>query len=132
MIDKIESFIKEIKKQWEALKISIDDAKRDDYEYNMFELNNLLWDYEFEYEKEQQELDTLYDKKFVEFRPNFKSDKACEVATGQFLQDKLIGVSTKKSMVKKYNRIHRWCLRLWDYMTWQIIQSNFNKKQIWF
>lgn len=128
----IEKQIIELNVLADNLKISIDDKKRNDFEFWIFYLNNSLSEYEHNYEKEQQELDDLYDNKFIEFRPNVKSDKASEMATNQLLQERLSSVSIKKSKVKKYNRIHRWFIRLGDYITGQKIQENFSIKQNWY
>lgn len=128
----IDTQIAELNDLADKLKISIDEKKRNDFEFGLFYLNSMLSDYEHWYEKLQQELDDLYDTKYVEFRPNVKSEKAAEMATKTFLQQSIAEMSVLKSKVKKYNRIHRGLIRLGDYLTGQVIQENFNKKQQWF
>lgn len=128
----VEQQITELNGLADKLKMSIDDKQRNDFEFWLFYLNNSLSEYEHEYEKQQQEYDDLYDEKYVEFRPNVKSDKAAEMATNQLMQIQIAEMAIMKSKVKKYNRIHRWFIRLWDYITGQKIQANFNAKNQWF
>ena len=125
----VEKPITELNGLAEKLKMSIDDKQRNDFEFWLFYLNNSLSEFEHYYEKEQQHYDDLYDTKYIEFRPNVKSDKAAEMATNQLMQIQITETSVLKSKVKKFNRIHRWFIRLGDYLTGQVIQDNFNKKQ---
>lgn len=125
----IDSLIEEIKSLAEKLKIGIDDDVRNDFEYNLFYLNNELAEYEQSYERAQQQLDSDLDAKFRQLRPEQKSDKATEMICNEQLATTIILTSLAKSKIKAYNRIHRGMIRLWDYVTGQKIQANFLIKQ---
>lgn len=131
-MEQIDALIENLKSLAEKLKVSIDDDIRNDFEYALFYLNNELSLYEQTCEQTQQTLDSDLDAVFRQVRPLQKSDRATEIICNEQLATTIKFVALAKSKVKAYNRIHKWMIRLGDFVTWQKIQENFNRKQIWY
>lgn len=131
-MEKINLLIVELRKLADDLKMVVSEDNQNEYEFKLFELNIALAEFEFIYEEAEQKLDDEMDEAFLKQRSLMKSDKATEMTIKSTYQEQIKKVSNHKSMVKKYNRIHRWLLRIADFVTSKKIQANFEKKSQWY
>lgn len=114
------------------LKIGDDKAVKNDLEFALNELNITLSIREAIIDDQEDALELDMNAKYLSRRDSYKSDAMTNCVVREVFRDQILALKEDQNAIKKFNRIHKWFLRLADHLTWRVIQANFDAKRMWY
>ena len=111
------------------LKTWNDKVLRNDLEFDLNDLNIALAINESAIDDRKELLDLEMVSKFLKERSSHKSDSKTHTVVKNIFRLEILALEHDRWLLKKFNRIHKWFIRLADHLMWRVIQENVDAKR---